>query len=124
MTNREGNNVSVAVLSERIVFEKESNALREQLKCLITHGNQKIALDMKNVAHIDGSGLGTLVAAHVNARAQGVSLLLCRVGPNFQRVLELTKLARIFQVCNTDATAGHSEICVEPACPVCAIALI
>jgi anti-anti-sigma factor len=114
--------VSVLALDGRIVFDKGSNALREQLKSLITGGHKNIVLDMKSIEHIDGSGLGTLVAAHVGAKSQGASLRLCQLGKRLQEVLEITNLATVFQVCNPDAATAASfpRICTETICPVSA----
>lgn len=122
MTNRKKDGFSIVALDGRMVFNKESNALREQLRSLVTAGKKNIVLDMKNVAYIDGSGLGTVVAAHVGAKTQGASLRLCRLGQKSREVLEITKLATVFEVCNPDsaAVAGFSGICTEPACPISA----
>jgi anti-sigma B factor antagonist len=108
MTNREVEGVSVVALDGRIVFGEESNALREKLKSLIAEGKKKIVLNMANIAYIDSSGLGTLVAAHLSAKTHGVSLRLCHLDRKFQEVLQLTKLATVFQVCSTEPAAVAS----------------
>jgi anti-sigma B factor antagonist len=108
MTNREVDDVSVVALDGRIVFGEESDALREKLKSLIAEGKKKIVLNMKNIKYIDSSGLGTLVAAHLGAKTQCVSLRLCHLGRKFQEVLQMTKLATVFQVCDTEAAAVAS----------------
>ena len=105
VTNREVDGVSVVAPHGRIVFGEESNALREKLKSLMAEGKKKIVLNMANIEYIDSSGLGALVAAHLSARTQGVSLCLCHLGRKFQEVLQLTKLAMVFQVCDTEAAA-------------------
>src|ERR1700751_4400787 len=108
MTNREVDGVSVVALDGRIVFGEESNALREKLVSLIAEGKKKIVLNMNNVEYIDSSGLGTLVAAHLSARTQGASVRLCHLGRKFQEVLQLTKLATVFEACDTEAAAVAS----------------
>jgi len=108
MTNREVNGVSVVELNGRIVLGEESNALREKLKSLIAEGKKKIVLNMDNIKYIDSSGLGTLVAAHCSAKAQGTSLRLCHLGSKFQEVLQITKLLTVFEVCDTEAAAVAS----------------
>ena len=109
MTNREVDGVSVVTLCGRIVFGGEENsALREKMANLIAEGKKRIVLDMENVDYIDSSGLGTLVAAHMNAKNQGASLRLCHLGQKFSEVLQLTKLTTVFQVCSTEAAAVAS----------------
>jgi anti-sigma B factor antagonist len=108
ITDREVDGVSVVALEGRIVYGEESNALREKLKDLIAEGKKKIVLNMANIKSIDSSGLGTLVAAHLNAITQGASLRLCHLGSKFREVLHMTKLMTVFQVCNTEAAAVAS----------------
>jgi anti-sigma B factor antagonist len=108
MTNREVDGICVVTLYGRIVFGAENNALREKVENLIAEGKKKIVLDMENVDHIDSSGLGTLVAAHVRAKNQGASLHLCHLGRKFSEVLQLTKLTAVFQVSSTEAAAVAS----------------
>ncbi len=108
MTNREVNGVSVVALDGRIVLGEESTALRQKLKSLIAEGKKKIVLNMDDIKYIDSAGLGILVAAHVSAKTQGASLLLCHLGSKFQEVLQITKLLTVFEVCDTEAAAVAS----------------
>lgn len=108
MTSREVDGVTVVALDGRIVLGEESNALREKIKSLVAEGKKKIVLNMDGVTFIDSAGLGTLVAAHHSAKAQGASLRLCHLGTKFQEVLQITKLMTIFDVYNTEAEAVAS----------------
>ena len=108
ITTREVDGVTVAALDGRIVLGEESNALREKVKSLVASGKKKIVLNMDNITFIDSAGLGTLVAAHHSAKAQGASLKLCHLGTKFQEVLQITKLMTIFDVYNTEAEAVAS----------------
>lgn len=71
ITTREVDGVTVAALDGRIVLGEESNALREKIKSLVAEGKKKVVLNMDNVTFIDSAGLGTLVASHHSAKAQG-----------------------------------------------------
>jgi len=102
------NGVSVVALDGRIVLGEESTALRQKLKSLIAEGKKKIVLNMDDIKYIDSAGLGILVAAHVSAKTQGASLLLCHLGSKFQEVLQITKLLTVFEVCDTEAAAVAS----------------
>ena len=108
ITTREVDGVTVAALDGRIVLGEESNALREKVKSLVASGKKKIVLNMDNITFIDSAGLGTLVAAHHSAKAQGASLKLCHLGTKFQEVLQITKLMTIFDVYTTEAAAVAS----------------
>jgi anti-sigma B factor antagonist len=107
-TNREVDGVAVLALDGRIVLGEESNALREKVKAVVAEGKKKIVLNMDNVTFIDSAGLGTLVASHHSAKAQGASLKLCHLGSKFQEVLQITKLLTVFDVYNTEAEAVAS----------------
>jgi anti-sigma B factor antagonist len=107
-TTREVDGVTVVALDGRIVLGEESNALRERVKALVAEGKKKIVLNMANVTFIDSAGLGTLVAAHHSAKAQGASLKLCNLGAKFQEVLQITKLLTVFDVYNSEAEAVAS----------------
>ncbi len=108
MTSREVDGVTVVALDGRIVLGEESNALREKIKSMVAEGKKKVVLNMDGVTFIDSAGLGTLVAAHHSAKAQGASLRLCHLGTKFQEVLQITKLMTIFDVYNTEAEAVAS----------------
>ena len=108
ITSREVDGVTVAALDGRIVLGEESNALREKIKTLVAEGKKKIVLNMDNITFIDSAGLGTLVASHHSAKAQGAGLKLCHLGTKFQEVLQITKLMTIFDVYNTEAEAVAS----------------
>jgi anti-sigma B factor antagonist len=107
-TTREVDGVTVVALDGRIVLGEESNAMREKVKSLVAEGKKKIVLNMDNITFIDSAGLGTLVAAHHSAKAQGASLRLCHLGTKFTEVLQITKLMTIFEVYNTEAEAVAS----------------
>lgn len=105
MTNSEVDSVSVVRLDGRIVLGEESTSLREKVKSLLAEGKKKIVLNMADVKYIDSSGLGTLVATHVSAKALGASVRLCNLGQKFHDVLQLTKLLTVFDVYDTEAAA-------------------
>jgi anti-sigma B factor antagonist len=108
VTTRELDGVSIGVLQGRIVFGEESDALRARVKSLMVEGKRKIVLDMKQVEYIDSAGLGMLVAVHLRMKTDGASMCLCNLGTKFQEVLKITKLATVFHVCSTEATAVAS----------------
>jgi len=108
ITSRETNGTSVVNLDGRIILGAEGDALREKLQHLIAEGKKQIVVNMEHISSVDSDGLATLFAAHLSARAEGASLKLCNLGCRFQEVLQTTRLATVFQVCNTEAAAVQS----------------
>lgn len=108
ITNSEVDGVSVMELDGRIAMGEESNSLSEKLKSLIASGKTKIVLNVANTKYIDSTGLGTLVAAHVNAKTQGASVRLCHLGQKFHDILQVTKLVTVFDLYDTQAAAVSS----------------
>ena len=108
ITNTETNGTSIVTLDGRIVIGDEGDALRDRLKNLLAEGKKQIVVNMELIKCVDSAGLGTLFAAHLSAKAKGASLKLCNLGSRFQEVLQTTRLATEFQVCNTEAAAVKS----------------
>jgi anti-sigma B factor antagonist len=108
ITDRVVDGVTVEGLAGRIVLGEESNALREKVKALLAAGQKKIVLNMAEVTYIDSSGLGTMVALHTSARAQGASMKISNLGAKFQEILQVTKLVTVFDAYPTEAAAVGS----------------
>jgi anti-sigma B factor antagonist len=105
ITDRVVDGVAVEVLEGRIVLGEESNALREKVKAMLAAGQKKVVLNMADVTYIDSSGLGTLVALHTSAKAQGSSMKISNLGSKFQEILQVTKLVTVFDSYPTEAAA-------------------
>ena len=108
IANSEVDGVTVLELDGRIALGEESNSLREKLKSLIASGKTKIVLNVANTKYIDSTGLGTLVAAHLNAKTQGASVRLCHLGKKFHDIMQVTRLLTVFDVYATQAAAVSS----------------
>ena len=106
--NSQIGDVSVVALKGRIVLGEGSSALREAVKRLVADGKKKIVLNMANVTYIDSAGLGTLVAAQVNAKKQDTALFLSDLGNKFYEVLQVTRLLTVFNVYATQTEAISS----------------
>jgi len=108
ITMSEMDATSIVGLEGRIMLGEESYSLREKLKALVAGGKKNIVLNMSKVEYIDSTGLGTLVASQVSAKAQGASLKLSNLSVKFTELLQLTRLFTVFEVCNTEAAAVAS----------------
>jgi anti-sigma B factor antagonist len=102
--------VIVVRLSGVIYFGEESRSLRLRVKDLLGQSRQ-IVLDLANVARIDSGGLGTLVALYASARKIGGDIKLANLGNHPKEVLQITRLATLFEIFDRteDAVASFKK---------------
>ena len=105
---RQVGDVLIVDLSGRIALGDGSGVVRDTVKDMLKEGQKNILLNLGDVTYIDSAGLGMLVAAYLSAKTNGASLCLCHLGPKFQEVLQITKLATVFPVYGTEAAAVAS----------------
>ena len=89
--------VAVVRCRGRIVFGEESDQLRASLLELLQETN-RIVLNMAWVAHIDSSGLGTLVASFISARHRGAQIKFAALSPIARQVLTNTHVDQLFEI--------------------------
>jgi len=56
-----------------------------------------IEADLSNVPYVDSSGLGTVLGAYMSAKSAGCDLKLVKVHPNVRDLLNVTRLASVFE---------------------------
>ena len=100
----------VVVLSPtgRLVLGDSTNTFRETIRELIGQGKTWIVLNMKDVYHIDSSGLGELVTAFTSLRHRGGSLKLLNLSARGENLMQLTKLCTIFEIFRDEGEAIRS----------------
>ena len=101
---RQVEGVVVVSCNGRIMFGEEANALRDSLKEALTSARQLI-LNLSAVTYIDSGGLGTLVGVYSSARAAGADIRLTGLGQRMRDVLQITKLATVFAVYDSEQEA-------------------
>jgi anti-sigma B factor antagonist len=100
--------VTVVDLRGRLVMGEESAGLRDLLRNLVSRGNKKILLNLRDLNYIDSSGLGELVSAFTNMRSQGGELKLLNLTERVHDLLQITKLYTVFDITNDEATSIKS----------------
>jgi anti-sigma B factor antagonist len=96
--------VAIVSCNGRIMFGEEANALRASLKEALSNTRQLI-LNLSDVTYIDSGGLGTLVGVYSSARAGGADIRLTGLGQRLRDVLQITKLATVFAVYDSEQEA-------------------
>ena len=96
--------VAVIACHGRIMFGEEATALRDSLKEALRQ-TPKLVLNLSDVSYVDSGGLGTLVGVYSSARAAGADIRLTGLGQRLRDVLQITKLATVFAVYDSEQEA-------------------
>jgi anti-sigma B factor antagonist len=96
--------VTVVSCSGRIMFGDEANALRDFLRQVLTE-TPRMVLNLSGVTYIDSGGLGTVVGVYSSARGAGADIKLTGLGQRLRDVLQITKLATVFEVFDSEEEA-------------------
>lgn len=90
-------NVVIFSLQGRLDYssvDKLSKHFETALKTASTH----LLLNSEKVDYIDSAGLGLLVLLLRKSEAAGKNFALCGLSPQAEKVLELTRMTRIFSI--------------------------
>jgi anti-sigma B factor antagonist len=82
--------------------------LREIVRELVEKGNNKILLNLHDVGYVDSSGVGELVKTYTTVRNQGGQLKLLNPSKRVSDLLQMTRLASVFDIQADEASAVQS----------------
>jgi len=82
--------------------------LKEKIKVLCDSGTTRIHLNMEQVEFINSSGLGALISAMKDVRIVKGRLTLSNLAPYVREILDITQLAHIFEIHDTEQSAFAS----------------
>ena len=104
-STRQVDSVTIVDLSGRITLGDGSNNLRDTVRDLLTKGNKKIVLNLKDINYVDSSGIGELVKAYTASKEHGGELKLLNVPKRIHDLLQITKLHTLFDMKDDEAVA-------------------
>jgi len=105
---REKEGVVILDLKGSLTLGEGDLALRERLAALHQSGKINIILNLKEVTHIDSTGLGTLVFGLAKLRKAGGRLALLNVNRTHLKLFLLTRLAIAFEFFDDEQDAVNS----------------
>jgi len=79
----------------KLTFE-HTPQLRNEIRNLVP-GEKRIVVDMKQVHHMDSSGLGALATLYVHCRTRGCKLELINLNQATRSLLSMTNLLSLFE---------------------------
>ncbi len=104
LDTREVGRVTIVRCNGRIVAGSESESLRAHVAWLL-HTRRSFVLNLGEVGFTDSSGLGTLVRVLASIRQARGDLKLCDVPQHLRKVLEMTRLATVFDAHESEEKA-------------------
>jgi anti-anti-sigma factor len=93
-------------------------SLHEHILGQLALGKTKIVIDMSRVPFVDSTGLSALIVVHHEATARGGSVRLACAHRSVLRVIQITRLDRLFEL--YDDVCDALEAAMDPADPVTA----
>ena len=105
---RESEGVVILDLKGPLTFGDGDLAVRDRLHALHQSGKVNIVLNLKDVSHIDSTGLGTLVFGLARLRKAGGGLALVNLNRSHLELFLLTKLALAFELFDDEQEAVNN----------------
>jgi anti-sigma B factor antagonist len=105
VTIRHVEGVTVLDVSGRITLGEGGVTLRDAIQEALKTGTKKLVLDLGSVTYMDSSGVGELTGAYTSARNKGCDLKLLNLTKKIDDLMQITKLATIFDIYTDEKTA-------------------
>jgi len=107
--------VTVLEVSGRIVLGDGGVTSRDSVQDALKTGTRKLVVDMGGVNYMDSAGLGELTNAYTSAKARGCDVKLARLTRRLDDLMQITKLATIFDIYPDEMEAVASFSNYQPA---------
>jgi anti-sigma B factor antagonist len=108
ISERRIGDVTILALSGEMLVDDGDLALRQRIHALVSEDRVKILIDLGAVTHFDSAGVGMIVAKQKTVRDHGGDVKLLHLTTRSQRLLELMKIASVFEVFEDERLALES----------------
>jgi anti-sigma B factor antagonist len=108
ITIRQIEGTTVLEVGGRITLGEGGVTLRDAIQNALKTGTKKLVLDMGGVSYMDSSGVGELTAAYTSARNKGCEVKLLHLTKRIDDLMQITKLATIFDIYSNEQQALSS----------------
>jgi anti-sigma B factor antagonist len=105
---RDVQGVRILDLAGKITIGAGDVELRRLVEEALAAGKTKILVNLKDVTHIDSSGIGELVACYTTVKRRGGAMKLLNLPPKINDILQVTQLITVFDVFDNEAEAVAS----------------
>jgi anti-sigma B factor antagonist len=97
--------ITILDLSGRITLGEGGVTLRDAIQEALKTDTKKLILDLSGVNYMDSSGVGELTAAYTSAKNKGCELKLLNLTKRIDDLMQITKLATIFDIYSDEKVA-------------------
>ena len=94
---REQDDIVIADLQGRLVAGDPQEALRDLIEELLAAGHRRIILNLSQLARIDSSGIGELVAGVRLAKSVGGRIVLLQLVDSVRRILNISQVLPVLE---------------------------
>jgi anti-sigma B factor antagonist len=105
ISERESGGVIVLDVHGRMTIEVEQTIIAARVRELLQQGRPHILINLADVSQVDTSGLCDLVEAYLAATRRDGRLKFTGLTPRVRKILEITRLLTVFEVCDSEAEA-------------------
>ncbi len=104
--NEVGEVTVVHFRDQKIIEDLGIQEMGQELFQLVEGENRKkLVLNFSSVDFLSSAALGKLITLDKKTRARGGSLKLCNIRPEIYEVFAITRLNRLFDICDDEADA-------------------
>lgn len=108
ITERRVAEVTILDLDGRLELDNGDTVLRDFVNRLVEEGRINLVLDLTNVVRMDSAGIGMLVGKYLTVKRRGGTIKLVHLTNRTSRLLNITKLASVFEVYEREDQALQS----------------
>jgi anti-sigma B factor antagonist len=98
LTHEKKDGVTIVHVSGKIIGGPDVDSVNQLFRDLLSQGDVKIIVELAELAMINSSGLGSLIANMTAIRKQGGTLKFANVSENVMHVLKITRLDTVFEI--------------------------
>jgi anti-sigma B factor antagonist len=109
--------VTILHVNGALTAEADHRALRERVGDLLNAGFKKILVDMAELKHLDGSGIGELLMVHAAVTSAGGEIKLLNLGKQRRDIAHLMILYEVFESFEDQTCALFSYHFADPLAP-------
>lgn len=103
---QKGEIMVVELLDKEILDEVTINEIADSLFSVVAeNASVKMVLSFARVKHLSSMALGTLIRLNKRVEEGGGVLKICEIAPSLYEIFAITKLNKLFDICESEETA-------------------